>query len=164
MKNILLLLHIFESHYTPTFQLAKLLQSQGYQAVYAVPERYKAHIEAQGFTSITLLGFPFGLGFEKDNREFEKSQDLYLDVLLDKISNRIYEDRKAKLSQIVDALQPTLILIDMWISTDLIMVYPKVWTNKATRTAHQSPLQAKPTNLQRKNRSKIYRGESADPL
>ncbi|SFF09284.1 glycosyltransferase [Thermoflexibacter ruber] len=124
LNIILFLIHTLESHYTPTFQLAKLLQSQGYQAVYAVPERYKAYIEAQSFATIELGGFPFGLGFEQDNREFEKSQDLYLDVLLDKISNRIYEDRKAKLSQIVEDLQPTLILIDMWVSTDFIILYP----------------------------------------
>jgi glycosyltransferase involved in cell wall biosynthesis len=93
---------------------------------YVALPRHRALIEAQGFSSIELLGFPFGLGFEQENREFEKSQDLYLDVLIDKISNRIYEDRKAKLTKIVEDLQPTLILIDMWISTDFIILYPLI--------------------------------------
>lgn len=124
MKNILFLNHTLESHLNPTFQLAKILQKLGYSIIYAVPEHYKAHVEAQGFGSVALGGFPFGLGFEKDNREFEQSTEVYLDVLIDKISNRIYEDRKAKLSKIVEDLQPALILIDMWVSTDFIILYP----------------------------------------
>ncbi len=120
----LVIMNTLESHYNPTFRLAKLLQKQGVKVTYAVPERYKAHIEAQGFDSVELGGFPFGLGFEKENREFEKSTDLYLDMLIDKISNRIYEDRKAKLTKIVEELQSSLILIDRWISTDFILLYP----------------------------------------
>jgi UDP:flavonoid glycosyltransferase YjiC (YdhE family) len=123
-KSVLLVVQNAESHLVPTFQLAKMIESKGNTIFYVALPRHRTLLESQGFNSIDLLGFPFGLGFEKDNREFEQSTDLYLDVLIDKISNRIYEDRKAKLTKIVEDLQPALILIDTWTSTDFIILYP----------------------------------------
>nr|MCU0391785.1 hypothetical protein [Thermoflexibacter sp.] len=123
-SSILIIPFSLESHLYPTFQTAKTLQKYGYQVIYATPAIYHTHVATQGFFGIELGGFPFGYNFEQENREFEKSTDLYLDVLIDKASNRIYEDRKRKLAQIITKVQPSVVLIDTWASTDFIILYP----------------------------------------
>ncbi len=118
-------------HLNATFRLARQLQQDGYYVVYAqnaLPELAQ-HIVKQGFAIYPLQSFPFGLGMDEvQNRSRSES---YLETLLDRLSGRDLKARTADWQQIMTTLKPSLILLDAFLSTDYVVLYPFLATHPA---------------------------------
>lgn len=53
--------------------------------------------ESLGFGFYAFSGVVFGIGFESHWHEFNKSKDVYLDGLIERLSSIVYHDSKKKI-------------------------------------------------------------------
>lgn len=134
--NALFIPFNLKSHIISTFGFAGILKNNGYCITIASSEQYLELINSNNFSSYELNGFPYGYGFEQVNREiFENSENLYLDELIDRIGNRIYVDRYQKINLMINKLNPKVIFIDVFCSTDLIILSKIFTTNTKVKIA-----------------------------
>lgn len=118
-------------HLNATFRLARQLKKDGYHVVYAhnAPPELTQRIVQQGFVPYPLQSYPFGLGMdEAQNRSRSES---YLETLLDRFSGRDLKARTADWHRMMTTLKPSLILLDAFLSTDFIVLYPFLATHPA---------------------------------
>lgn len=133
--NVLFIPFNLKSHIISTFGLADILKRNGYCVTIASSGEYLELVNSNSFFSYELNGFPYGYGFEKINRKiFENSENVYLDDLIDRISNRIYIDRYEKINLMINILKPKIIFIDVFCSTDLIILL-KIFKNTKIKIA-----------------------------
>jgi len=110
----------FTSHIISTLKLAKMLNKKGYRIFYAGQSSLRRFVELQGFNFIEANSFPFGMGFEKHLVDSESS---LWDELLLRGSNKLYVQRKEDLSQLLQKVDPDIIFMDIFLSTDFIVLY-----------------------------------------
>lgn len=118
-------------HLNRSFPVARQLRAEGYRIVYGhfgSPEMAQT-IQQQGFGLHWMQSTPFGVGF--DEMLHETKRESYLETLLDRLTNRTFHTRTAELTATIAALKPSLILVDAFLSTDFIILYPLL---KNTRT------------------------------
>lgn len=110
----------FKSHIISTLRLARLLNRKGFRILYAGQSSLKYFVELQGFDFIEVNSFPFGIGFEK---HLVNSESSFWDELILRGSNKLYLNRKEELNQLLQKVDPDIILIDIFLSTDFIILY-----------------------------------------
>lgn len=137
---IVVIPYSLESHIKSSFGFFDIL-SQAYQVTYCVPHVYFKLVSDYGFSTYELGGMPFGYGLEYQNRvNFENSSDAYLDSLMDRITNRLYKDREERIMKLLKDLTPTVVVIDMFSSTDFIILYKYCKINQIKICFFQSTL------------------------
>ncbi len=113
-------------HLNPTFALARQLETDGYRIVYAytgTPDLAQS-VQRQGFAIHWLQSQPFGVGFDEAmNRNRSES---YLETLLDRFTDQTYQARTADWQRTLTSLKPDLILLDAFLSTDFVVLYPLI--------------------------------------
>ena len=139
MDTVLFIPYFLESHIVPTFGMARILREK-YNVVYALPSKFKWLPEAHQFEYSNLESVPFGYGFEQVVRGQEGSQSLYFDSLADRRTARIARHREKKLLEIVEAVKPMYIVLDMLSSTDFILLYQYLKENNAGVAIHNPML------------------------
>ncbi|SFF09105.1 glycosyltransferase [Thermoflexibacter ruber] len=112
------------SHLNAVFAIAKIIKNLDNDAVFISSKYNKNHIENQGFTFKNLLSLPFAMSFEADLTQHEQKSSAYLDNLINRLSFRIYQDRKKKLEALIEEIKPNVIFLDSFLSTDFIILYP----------------------------------------
>ena len=118
-------------HLNRSFPVARQLQADGYTIVYGhfgVPELAQ-QIKQQEFDLHWMQTVPFGVGF--DEVLHVGKRESYLETLLDRMTKRTFRARTAELESTIASLKPDLILLDAFMSTDFIILYPLV---KKTKT------------------------------
>ena len=111
-------------HLNCSFPVARRLQADGYTIVYG---HFGAHelaqqIKQQGFNLHWMHTVPFAVGL--DELFHEGKRESYLETLLDRLTKRTFHARTAELASTVASLKPSLILLDVFMSTDFISLYP----------------------------------------
>lgn len=120
----LFLLPPAHGHLNRSFPVARQLHEAGYRVVYGFmgPPDVAKSIAMRGFELQGLQTMPFGVGM--DEVTHQDKPDSYLETLLDRLTNRLFRERTADLTRLVGALKPTLIVLDVFMSTDFIILYP----------------------------------------
>jgi zeaxanthin glucosyltransferase len=132
-------------HFNACFKMARML-SKEYDVVFAGAEYFENYMKGQGFIYYSLKSLPFGMGFEKWINEQKKSKHLYFDVLKDRWTNQLYSDREAELLQLMYDVEPNYLFIDSNQSTDFIILYKYLKTQKTKIAFIQTML---PTTVQK---------------
>ena len=125
-KNVIFLMFPAIGHYNASFHMARTLIQHQYRVIYICPERYEAYVQTQGFEvyKVDGLGLPFGLGFEESQHKLNGSKTVYLDSLIDRLSDKMYIVRQKHLQEALKKLTPSTIFIDSYSSTDGIILFP----------------------------------------
>ena len=137
------------SHLNATLYVAHLI-SPKYKVIYATYSSSETIIVSNGYEFFQLKSVPFGIGNEELVNKSLNSNSIYLDSLIDRLSNGIYEYRAKELINMVETLTPSILFIDIFLSTDFIILYPTIRKNKikivfiqtmlSTRTVEGIPL------------------------
>jgi zeaxanthin glucosyltransferase len=111
-------------HLNRSFPVARQLQADGYTIVYG---HFGAHelaqqIKQQEFGLHQMQTVPFGVGFDESLHQGKRES--YLETLLDCLTKRTFHARTADLTNTLTNLKPALILVDTFLSTDFIILYP----------------------------------------
>ena len=117
-------------HLNRSFPVARQLQTEGYTIVYGHfgPQELAQSIRQQGFGLHWMQAVPFGVGL--DELLHEGKRESYLETLLDRLTNRTFHARTAELTGAIATLKPALILLDAFMSTDFIILYPLLQGSK----------------------------------
>lgn len=111
-------------HLNRSFPVARQLQADGYTLVYGHfgSQELAQQIRQQGFGLHWMQTIPFGVGL--DESQHQGKPESYLETLLDYLTKRTFYARTADLTNTVTTLKPSLILVDAFMSTDFIILYP----------------------------------------
>ncbi len=124
MNTVLFMMDSALSHVNASLSFAKMLAQSGVPIIYTNAKHLEPYLTSFGFSFYEFSGMTFGIGFEKYWHKFNKSPDSYLDNLIDRLSSRIYHDRKKKLETLIEEVKPDVIFLDSFLSTDFIILYP----------------------------------------
>ncbi|HYC85525.1 MAG TPA: glycosyltransferase [Chryseosolibacter sp.] len=125
MATILLLMYHGQGHFNAVLKPAKLLAA-AHRVVFAGHQYFQPSMKIHGFEYVGLKTVPFALGFEKWVNQQEGKKPLYWNCLRDRWNQRLYRARSVELSRVMDQVQPDIILIDAWQSTDFVVLYPEL--------------------------------------
>lgn len=85
---------------------------------------FRQHLTQQGYAYHTLRTVPFGMSFERWHNTQQKKENLYKAELHDRRHDTLYHLRHDDLAEMLDELQPDIILLDALQATDFIVLYP----------------------------------------
>jgi zeaxanthin glucosyltransferase len=145
MKTVVFLMYHGMGHFHACFKMARMLGKE-HDVVFAGVEYFENYMKGQGFIYYPLKSLPFGMGFEKWLNEQKKSKHLYFDILKDRWRNQVYQDREAELLQLMYDVEPDYLFIDSNQSTDFIILYKYLKTQKTKVAFIQTML---PTTVQK---------------
>ncbi|MHA4740615.1 glycosyltransferase [Dyadobacter sp. MSC1_007] len=124
-KSILFLPAAIHSHIVPTFYLAKLLKEL-YEIHYAVVAEPLAElVSRQGHNAILTDSYRVGLGMESKFLFEKKKLSGRWNTLKSIHRNDILSYRQSELFNIIETINPAAILIDIFNSSDLLVLYSK---------------------------------------
>jgi len=111
-------------HINPCLPLAAMLREAGNHVMFAGVAYFRQHLLQQGYAYHTLRTVPFGMSFEHWHNTQLKKENLYKAELHDRRHNTLYHLRHDDLAEMLDELQPDIILLDALQATDFILLYP----------------------------------------
>jgi UDP:flavonoid glycosyltransferase YjiC (YdhE family) len=114
-------------HLNPNLKLGRCLQRLGYRCIFASTIEFREVIISNGFELVLSQSKPFGLGLE--DIQYENANSPYLESLLDRFQDLSYNARKKDYEKWLKEYQPDLILIDVFYSTDFILIEPLIRQN-----------------------------------
>jgi UDP:flavonoid glycosyltransferase YjiC (YdhE family) len=128
METCLIIPAPIRSHVIPSFYLASLF-NEHYKVIYAC---YKGELDelvlANGFKNMIITSERFALGFDPVGSWQIHGQKVSLRFLVCAVKNGLtmatYKKRKAELSKLITELNPELIFIDIFSSTDFLIIKP----------------------------------------
>ena len=140
--TVLFLMSPAHGHLNRSFLLARQLQADDYTIVYGHFGNHElAHqIKQQGFSLHWMQTIPFGVGL--DELIHQNKQEPYLETLLDRLTKRTFHTRTAELASTMTLLKPSLVVLDVFMSTDFIILYPLLKAGKASIILLQTMLSA----------------------
>lgn len=128
MENLLIIPAPIRSHVIPSFSLAKTFSTKFNVNYLMDDDRLMALVKLQGYRVFysTTLRFATGLDGLKlyDERKLSNNAIPLTDAIEFYLKNEIYKRRKAELWGIVEDLKPAIILIDVFSSSDFLVLYP----------------------------------------
>jgi hypothetical protein len=128
MSRILIIPAPIRSHILPSFYLAELLQDKNEIFYASLEGEFSDLIKNNGFNWKLLKADRFACGFDPVNIYNLHGGKLSLKFLISSIRNYInkgtYKDRRDSLVSIIDEIKPSLILIDIFSSTDFLILKP----------------------------------------
>lgn len=124
-KSILFLPASIRSHVVPALYLADLLGEE-YDIYFAVTSEILGEIvKKQGHQALRTGNFRVALGMEGQYVFETKNKISKWETLKSVLNNELYDYRQKELSEFIDRITPSAIFIDIFNSTDLLVLYPK---------------------------------------
>jgi zeaxanthin glucosyltransferase len=123
MSRILFLMYHGKGHLNAVLGVANILKKQNYQVTIASHEFFRKHVLEHQLDFRGLKTVPFGLEFEKWSNQVLKKKNIYWHTLKDRWTDRLFNDRVSELTELIEGINPEVVLIDSWQSTDLIVLY-----------------------------------------
>lgn len=128
METCLIIPAPIRSHVIPSFYLASLFKEH-YELIYAC---YKGELDelvlANGFKNRIITSERFALGFDPVESWQKHGQKISYRFLVSAVKNGLtmatYKKRKAELSKLITELDPEIIFIDIFSSTDFLIIKP----------------------------------------
>lgn len=128
METCLIIPAPIRSHVIPSFYLASLF-NEHYKVIYAC---YQGELDelvlANGFKNTIITSERFALGFDPVESWQKYGQKVSFRFLVSAVKNGLkmatYKKRKAELSKLIYELNPDIIFIDIFSSTDFLIIKP----------------------------------------
>ena len=121
-KNVLFLPASIRSHVVPALYLADLL-SADYGIYFAMTDDLLEEIVVkQGYNAVRTSSFRVALGMEGRYLWEKKRKNSKWDILKSIRTNELYHYRQNELAEIIDRIKPDIIFIDVFNSTDILVV------------------------------------------
>jgi zeaxanthin glucosyltransferase len=109
-------------HFNGLFGLARELH-ESHNVVFAANGYFRSHVTSRGFDFRTLSTYPFGVGLEGwIHTDIKKSKNPKWRNLVDRWTDRLYHERFAELSKVLDEVKPVHVLVDVQQATDVIVL------------------------------------------
>lgn len=110
-----------ESHIIATLGLARILTTEGYSVIYALPKEKSYIALVNGYKVFILKSLPFGCGFEKSitriqNKEFADFIEIYY-----RFKNTLWKIRSKDIDEFITKNNPKILFFDAFNSTDLLI-------------------------------------------
>lgn len=114
----------FSGHLNPIIKLARELLTHDFEVVFCGNQDVSVFTNQQSFKYIALHSLPFGISM--DGISHQDSKNKWLENLIDRWTDKVFNERKTALESIVSRQMPTHIFIDTFLSTDFIILYPLI--------------------------------------
>lgn len=122
-KRVLFIPASIRSHILPTLYLADLLANE-YDIYYAVTTKVLADIVSEnGYKPVMNDHFRIAVGMESEFLRSKKRSSAFWQVLRSVYTNDVYYHRKQAMDELMNRLQPDLVIIDVFNSTDFLALY-----------------------------------------
>jgi UDP:flavonoid glycosyltransferase YjiC (YdhE family) len=122
-KRVLFIPASIRSHVLPALYLADML-SNGFDVYFAVTSQLLANIVSQnGYTPVMNSPYRIGVGMEQGYLTSKQKKAGFIQVLGAMYRNELYKHRKQELEALMARLQPEVVIIDIFNSTDLLPLY-----------------------------------------
>jgi UDP:flavonoid glycosyltransferase YjiC (YdhE family) len=124
-KSVLFLPASIRSHILPALYLADLL-SKDHEIYFSVTnDVLEELVTGQGYQVVRSGRIRVALGMERQYLTEQKGKAGKWETLKSIWNNDLYEVRQKELGRIVDQIKPVAIFIDIFNSTDILVLYPK---------------------------------------
>lgn len=124
--KVLCVLHSSIGHINSIENVLSLLSKNGYEVNVGVYPSGIQILKTRGYGCHPIECEPFGLGYEDNLVAFEKFS--YFKSLYLRLSFYLYNKRKKEIHTILNRFNPEIILIDLFYSTDIVLIYD--WVSK----------------------------------
>ncbi|MFY7908435.1 MAG: glycosyltransferase [Emticicia sp.] len=126
-KRALIVPASIRSHVIPSLFLADLLSENGYEVHYAVTtEILKEIVEKNAYKAYIISSFKVAIGAEgRVITEIKKDKVSFLRLVKAYRTNEVYEYRKGEYNKLIELIKPSVIILDIFNSTDFISLYHK---------------------------------------
>jgi hypothetical protein len=116
----------FRSHVLPTFFFADIL-SEDYEVIYAVTDKIlEKSVHENGFNTHLISWYKVGYGLEKMFIEEQEKKVSFFSLLKSYLSNELYWNRKKEIDKLLEQVEPDVVMIDVFNSTDFIFFYSHI--------------------------------------
>lgn len=122
MKTVAFLCQNLTGHLNPTVKLAQYYQKEGFEIFYGSTHDTLAFTQKNGFNFYPLNSLPFATGLE--DILHENQQEKWLESLVDRHTDKLYNLRKKEIERLIEDLNPDLIFLDEFNYSDFILLYP----------------------------------------
>jgi hypothetical protein len=112
-------------HFNACLHAAKVL-SRNFEIYFAGVPFFQSNLTEQGFSYIPLKSLPFGTSLEHWHNEVTQKKPVYLNTIKDRWNDCLYLKRKAELIDVIQLINPRVILLDAQQSTDFIVLYKEL--------------------------------------
>jgi UDP:flavonoid glycosyltransferase YjiC (YdhE family) len=124
-KSVLFLPASIRSHVLPALYLADVL-SRDYEIHFAVTgDVLEEIVVKRGYSAFRTTSFRVAIGMEGRYLWEKKKKYSQWEVLKCIRANELYSYRENELAEIVDRIKPEVIFIDIFNSTDILVLYPR---------------------------------------
>ena len=122
-KRALFIPASIRSHVLPSFFLADIL-SEDFDITYAVTTKIlEESVLENGFQSIIISGNKAGVGLEARFIQEQGERVTFFRLMKSYLNHEIYWKRKKELDELVEKLKPDVIIMDVFSSTDFLVLY-----------------------------------------
>ena len=122
-KRALFIPASIRSHVLPSFFLADIL-SEDFDITYAVTTKIlEESVLENGFQSIIISGNKAGVGLEARFIQEQGERVTFFRLMKSYLSHEIYWKRKKELDELVEKLEPDVIIMDVFSSTDFLVLH-----------------------------------------
>jgi hypothetical protein len=129
-KRALFIPASIRSHVLPSFFIADLL-SNDHSITYAVTNKILEELVIEnGFQAVNISGYKVGIGQEANYIQSKGEKVSFFRVVKSYLSQEIYWHRKKELDNLIEQLKPSVIVMDIFNSTDFWVLYPHHQTIK----------------------------------
>ncbi len=122
MKTAIFLFPALMGHLNPTIKLAQFYKKEGYDVYYCGTHEMVGFTQKHSFQFHAMNTISFALGFEDLLHENKKEK--WLESLVDRHSNKLYNLRKKEIENLIKTVNPDLIFLDEFNYSDFILLYP----------------------------------------
>jgi len=122
MKTAIFLFPALSGHLNPTVKLAQFYKKKGYDIYYCGSRDMLRFTHKNEFNFYSIDSLPFAVGF--DDIVHENHEEKWLENLVDRYTDNLYNLRKKDIIRLVNELNPDLIFLDEFNYSDFILLYP----------------------------------------
>jgi UDP:flavonoid glycosyltransferase YjiC (YdhE family) len=128
MNTVLMIPAPIRSHVLPSFYLAQLLQAQ-HQVVYATCDGELGQLVMEnGYRLEPLNVDRFALGFDPlatyNRHKGKLTLSFFKEAILNGLQRKTFKTRQQALRQLIDKVNPSIVLLDVFSSTDFLILKP----------------------------------------
>ena len=137
MKSVVFLFPNLAGHLNPTILLSREFQNRGFKVYYAGLIDLIPFTRANNFEFYPLNVLPFAIGFDSIVHHGKKEK--WLESLLDRFSNKRFDQRKVQIEKLFQDINPDWIFLDEFNFTDFLFCYPYLQSRRIIQLQSKFP-------------------------
>jgi UDP:flavonoid glycosyltransferase YjiC (YdhE family) len=121
MKKVVFLFPNLAGHLNPSIQIAESYKRNDFCVYYACTSDIIPFVKKNGFEYYELNSVPFASSYDDVLNENKKEK--WLEILIDRFSDKIYKQRKHDIEKMLVELEPECIFLDEFNFSDFILIH-----------------------------------------